>query len=324
MKNIIFFLLLISITAETYGKNQVFNDTRIEKSTYTFKNVGAIEIKADLYRLHDDKSSLPVIIWIHGGALIWGSRNDLPEEQLNFYLNEGYALISIDYRLAPETKLNEIVNDVADAVRWVVKNGEHHLGIDTKQIYVIGHSAGGYLALMCGFILDTPPKGIVSFYGYGDILANWYTKPDTYYSTWEEVTKVEAFSGLGDSIITSASGRERFNFYLYCRQNGKWPEMVSGHNPAENSEYLRRFCPIYNIDSNYPPTLLIHGDNDTDVPISQSIEFSHALTSHSVPFELIEMKGYGHAFDTHEGGMKKKEIKKVFNKVIDFLEQSGI
>lgn len=324
MKNLILFFLLVSIITETYGKNQIFSETRIEKSTYTFKNVGANEIKADLYRMHHANSSLPVIIWIHGGALIWGSRNDLLEEQLNFYLNEGYALISIDYRLAPETKLNEIVNDVADAVKWVVKNGEHQLGIDSERIYVIGHSAGGYLALMCGILLDTPPKGIVSFYGYGDILADWYTKPDPYYSTRDEVTKEEAVSRLGDSIITSASGPERFNFYLYCRQNGKWPKMISGHEPSENSEYLRRFCPIYNIDSNYPPTLLIHGDNDTDVPVSQSIEFSHALASHSVPFELIEMKGFGHAFDTNEGGLKNEEIKKVFNKVIDFLKQSGI
>jgi dipeptidyl aminopeptidase/acylaminoacyl peptidase len=293
----------------------------IEKTTYSFKKTDDIEIKADLYKIQDAKSLLPVIIWIHGGALIWGSRNDLPLEQLEFYLNAGYAVISIDYRLAPETKLNEIVEDVSDAIKWVVKHGNQQLGVDPNRLYLVGHSAGGYLALMSGILLDPPPKGIVSFYGYGDILADWYTKPDPFYGTWDEIKKEDIISMPGDSIKTFAFGQQRFNFYLYCRQNGKWPQMVSSYDPVEDREELLRYCPIYHISSNYPPTLLIHGDKDTDVPFSQSFQFSQELAKYEVPCQLIELRGFGHAFDTHEGGLKNPEIYKVFEKIIDFFKQ---
>lgn len=322
MRIIFLLLLLTSISANFSVKNdKLFLVKGREKSTHTFKKVGDIEIKADLYKRSDAKSLLPVIIWIHGGALIWGSRNDLPLEQLEFYLNAGYAVISIDYRLAPETKLNEIVEDVSDAIKWVVKHGNQQLGVDPNRLYLVGHSAGGYLALMSGILLDPPPKGIVSFYGYGDILADWYTKPDPFYSTWEEIKMEDIISMPGDSIKTSAFGQQRFNFYLYCRQNGKWPLMVSSYDPVEDKEELLRYCPIYHISSNFPPTLLIHGDKDTDVPFSQSFQFSQELAKYEVPYQLIELRGFGHAFDTNEGGLKNPEIYKVFEKILGFFKR---
>src|SRR5262249_17125326 len=87
------------------------------KKTYTYKTVGEIKIQADVYRA-DDAELRPVVVWIHGGALINGSRNSVPKRLLDLCRSEGVALVSLDYRLAPEGKLPAIIEDVQDAFRW--------------------------------------------------------------------------------------------------------------------------------------------------------------------------------------------------------------
>lgn len=80
------------------------------KRTYTYKTVRDLLIHADVYRT-PDAIIRPAILYIHGGALIMGNRSWLNPVQAPKYLDAGYAIISIDYRLAPQTKLNEIIND---------------------------------------------------------------------------------------------------------------------------------------------------------------------------------------------------------------------
>src|SRR4051794_27109974 len=81
------------------------------KQTYTYKTVGDCQVQADVHRANDDVVR-PVVIWIQGGALINGSRQSIPADLLQFCKPEGYALVSIDYRLAPEKKLPAIIEDV--------------------------------------------------------------------------------------------------------------------------------------------------------------------------------------------------------------------
>src|SRR5437764_11904132 len=150
------------------------------RQTYTFKTIGDCQIQADVYNPSTD-GDRPVILWIHGGALIGGSREGINSRQLEKYLDAGYVLVSIDYRLAPETKLPSIIDDLRDAVRWVRGEGPRLFGADPKRLGVIGHSAGGYLTLMSGFCVEPRPQALVSFYGYGDIVGPWYSRPDPFY-----------------------------------------------------------------------------------------------------------------------------------------------
>jgi acetyl esterase/lipase len=261
----------------------------------------------------------PIIVWIHGGALIWGGRNSLPKEQLEFYLNAGYSVLSIDYRLAPETKLYEITEDIKDAIIWV-QNNDIQLQIDPKKIFVIGHSAGGYLALMTGYLLDKPPRAIVSFYGYGDIQSEWCNQPDSYYTKLGLIPKNNAFKIIRDSAITSASSNERYDLYLYCRQQGIWTNIVSGHDPVKEPDYFNRFCPLKNMNSHFPPVLLIHGDHDTDVPFKQSVLMDEALSCKNIDHQFIKMAGFGHAFDKLEGGFGNTQISNTFYEVTKFMD----
>src|SRR5438046_1038087 len=73
------------------------------KTTHVYKTVDGVKIQVDLYR-SEVKQARPVVVWIHGGALINGSRNSVPRQIMDLCKDELYALVSIDYRLAPEVK----------------------------------------------------------------------------------------------------------------------------------------------------------------------------------------------------------------------------
>ena len=93
----------------------------------------------------------PVIVWIHGGALIMGHREAISREIRRLAEEKGYALASLDYRLAPETKLAEIIGDIEAAFRWLAADGASRFRLDTKRMVACGGSAGGYLTLVTGY-----------------------------------------------------------------------------------------------------------------------------------------------------------------------------
>src|SRR2546425_3192621 len=107
---VLFLLLCVAGFHATNARDSAKNtpsqtlNVNFSKQTYTYKSVKDCKIQADVYR-KSDGIVRPVIFWIHGGALIMGSRTGLHPDQLERYLKAGYTVISIDYRLAPETKL---------------------------------------------------------------------------------------------------------------------------------------------------------------------------------------------------------------------------
>ncbi len=288
-------------------------------ATYTYKTVGACEIKADIYQPTTDGKPTAAIVHIHGGALINGSRQNFRLEHVARYVAVGYTVISIDYRLAPESKLPEIIEDLQDAFRWIYEVGPALFGIDPQRVGVVGHSAGGYLALMAGCTVQPAPTAIVAFYGYGDIVGDWYSKPDPFYCRLPLISEAEAGLFTNGPICTAPyPGRGRQHFYLYCRQQGIWPQAVSGHDPETEPAFFVPYCPVQNVTTDYPPTLLLHGDQDTDVPYQQSVLMAEALTQHNVTHELITMAGHDHGFDSD---MADPAVQEAFAKVLAFLDR---
>src|SRR5580692_923782 len=94
--------LLVLTALVVLGSNPLeAAEPAFSKKTYTFKTVGEVKIQADVYRTEDD-TVRPVLVFIHGGALITGSRKGVPQRLLGLCRKEGFALVSLDYRLAPE------------------------------------------------------------------------------------------------------------------------------------------------------------------------------------------------------------------------------
>lgn len=278
---------------EGAGKSGARRSPRVK--TFTYKAVGNLEIKADVFRPDDDVRR-PVLLWIHGGALIMGNRAGITRQIKNPFLKAGYAIVSIDYRLAPETKLPQIIDDLRDAYTWLHDQGPRLFNVDTSRIAVAGGSAGGYLTLMTGFCVRPTPACLVSLWGYGDLVGDWYIKPSEFYRKQPLVTKEEAWKGVsGPPLSDDTNSRARRHFYLYCRQQGLWTKEVSGFDPAMQDSALTPYCPVRNvIKGHYPPTLFIHGTRDTDVPYEQSVQMDHALASQGIEHKLISIPNAGH------------------------------
>jgi acetyl esterase/lipase len=282
--------------------------------TCVYKRVGDCNINADVH-LPEGGGPYPVIVWIHGGALIMGWRGGMRSWQRNRYLDAGYAVVAIDYRLAPETKLPGIIGDLQDAFRWVRESGPASFGLDPQRMAAVGHSAGGYLTLMSGVCVVPRPKALVSFYGYGDLVGPWYTQPDPFYRQQPLVGEAEAWAAVGSREISEDTGAERGRCYLYCRQEGLWPLMVGGRDPVDDAEFFRQYCPVGNVDGEYPPTLMFHGDQDTDVPHEQSVMMAEALAGAGVEHELVTIPGGGHGFD----GEGSEPAREAMDRAIAFL-----
>lgn len=138
---VIFCLILSSafVSAQTY---KLFQDiSYVEK---TEKDIYKQErCKLDIY-FPQDKSDFATVIWFHGGGLEEG------EKYIPLELKEkGIAVIAVNYRLSPKVKGPVYIDDAAAAVAWVFNHIASYGG-DPAKIYVSGHSAGGYLALMVG------------------------------------------------------------------------------------------------------------------------------------------------------------------------------
>jgi acetyl esterase/lipase len=286
-----------------------------DKKTHIYKTVDKCDIKADVYGADD--TVRPVALWIHGGALINGSRTGISRPLREGLLKAGFVVVSIDYRLAPETKLPAILEDVRDAGTWLRTKGPELFHIDPNRLAVLGGSAGGYLTLTTGYH-EKRPHALVSFWGYGDLTADWLAKPDEFYRKQPEVPKDEALKAVGDAVIAEPPEKSmRGRFYLYCRQQGLWPKEVVGLDPVKDNKAFDPFCPVRNVTPQFPPTLLIHGTRDTDVPYEQSVEMAKELKRHQVEHELLTVTDAGHGLS----GAKPDEVAKVYERAIAFVQE---
>jgi len=295
-----------------------------EKQTYIYKSMRDCDIRLDLHIPEETVPQMPLIVWIHGGGLMFGSRDAIEAVgQVEMYLNAGFIVASIDYRLAPETKTPGIVEDVLDAFRWVREEAPNVAPADPDRIGVVGHSAGGYLALTCGWRVTPRPKAVVSFYGYGDPTGAWANTPLELPFT---ISADEAGKAVGNGVLTNSWDMEgRGKYYTYLRQEGLFAKEITGYDPETEADSLALFCPVLHVDQDYPPTLLLHGENDGDVPYEQSVLMAEAFQAHNVEHRLITMPGGPHGFDYE--CPDDPNVIQAKKEVVEFLEQhlsSGI
>jgi acetyl esterase/lipase len=295
------------------------DESQIIVKTCTYKKVAGLEIKAEIHRA-DDNQTRPVLVWIHGGALINGNRSSIDSLFRKKALDAGYALVSIDYRLAPETKLPEIIADLEDALTWVRGQGPTLLNIDPGRLAVAGGSAGGYLTLVAGHRLRPRPAVLVSLWGYGDLVGDWYSKPSPHPRhhlsnlSADEARKQVSGPPISDSRDRNGDGKA---FYQFCRRQGIWPKEISGWDPHSDAGRFVPYMPARNVTRNYPPTLLIHGTKDTDVPYEQVVIMAEAFKRHGVIHELVTIPDAEHGLT---GGDPAK-IDSAYRSAINFIRQ---
>jgi acetyl esterase/lipase len=271
----------------------------LQKTTVPYRTVGGRQILVDVYRPRG-RDARPVIVWLHGGALIIGNREAIVPQVRALAEERNYALVSFDYRLAPETKLPQITSDIKAAFRWLNGEGARRFHLDLKRVVVAGNSAGGYLTLVTGYMVEPRPKALVSLYGYGSLNSDWYTKPNLFPEYNKELLTQSDANAQSDGTPVSDSAKRKGDsviIYFYYRQTGSWVDHVSGFPPDELDKAIAAYEPAHNVDRNYPPTLLIHGTGDHDVPFAEAENMAAQFEQHGVPYILMPIDKGGHGFD---------------------------
>ena len=136
------FLLFLFCTCIAQAQNAYRTDKDIsyvsgsETDTYRLERC-----KLDIY-YPENKKDFSTIVWVHGGGMEGGNKF-VPKE----LREQGFAVVTVNYRLSPKAKNPAYIEDAAEAVAWVFKNIEKYGG-RRDHIFVSGHSAGGYLSLI--------------------------------------------------------------------------------------------------------------------------------------------------------------------------------
>lgn len=141
-KYLSFILLLIGLTLQAQETYKTVKDISYIPAGETdgYRNE---RCKLDVY-YPVGKKDFPTIVWFHGGGLEGGGKH-VPE----MFMNQGFAVVAVNYRLSPKAQNPAYTEDAAAAVAWAYKHIEEYGG-SPRRVFVTGHSAGGYLTLMVG------------------------------------------------------------------------------------------------------------------------------------------------------------------------------
>jgi acetyl esterase/lipase len=230
----------------------------------------------DLYLPEKGEKPLPLIIWIHGGAWMGGSK-DGPSPALRFTAN-GYAVAQVGYRLSQEAKFPAQIYDCKAAVRWLRANAAQY-NLDPNKFIAWGGSAGGHLVALLG-----TSGGVAELEGNVNEL--------------KESSRVQAvvdWFGPTDFLhIGDAESDLQHN-----APDSPESKLIGGAL-LENKDKAAQASPITYVSKDAPPFLIMHGDRDRTVLFNQSELLYAALKKAGVDVTFVPMKGAGHGFGVPE------------------------
>ena len=200
----------------------------------------------------------PGVIVIHGGGWVGGAKERMIKKHCLPYLQKGFVVCNVEYRLAKTAKAPAAVTDVLNAARWFRENAKRYR-VDPKRIVVTGTSAGGHLALMVGL---TPKSARLGPETRVAAVVNWY--------------------GITDVADQLAGPNMRKYAVTWL------PEQLG------RLELARRVSPMTYVRKNVPAVLTIHGDADPTVPYEHGVNLTRALREAGADAELISVRGGRH------------------------------
>ena len=253
----------------------------------TYLTANNTDLKLDMYQARGQSVPQPTVIYVHGGGWTGGSKetnvlNLLP------YMEMGWNVVNVEYRLARVSLAPAAVEDCLCALRWVIRNAKEY-NVDTSRIVVTGNSAGGHLALTTGMIpasagLDRECPGPEELKVAA--IVNWYGITDV------------------TDLLDGANRRAYAVAWLGSMENRK--------------EIAARVSPLTYVRPGLPPVLSIQGDADPTVPYSHSVRLHAALEKAGVPNKLITVTGGLH------GNFKPEEYPRLYTEIRDFLARYNL
>jgi acetyl esterase/lipase len=225
----------------------------------------------DLYM--PDAANPPLLVYLHGGAWENGNKSAMPLEPL---VERGFAIASLDFSPASKAKFPGQVHEIKAAIRYLRAEAKRH-GYDASRIGILGSSSGAHLAAVVGTGNGNPElEG---------------TLGDHSGESSDVHAIVSYFAATNLTTILAQSTP----FGLNIRE----PALVRllGAPPKEAEPLAKLASPVFQVDPSDPPLLLLHGDQDPQMPINQSHELEGAYERTGLPVDFIVVHGAAHGGD---------------------------
>jgi len=277
---------------------QVENAYEVEPNV-TYLVANNYEAKLDVYYPPGAKAPVPVVMTIHGGGWIEGTKEASILGALP-YLQMGFAVVNVEYRLAKVSPAPAAVEDCLCALHWIGRNAQKY-HFDLSKVIVTGDSAGGHLALTTTMIPFS--AGFENECAADDDDGN-HKGPWT--DSRPKVAAVINWYGITD--VADILQGPRIRSYA-----------VTWLGSVPNREDLaRRLSPLTYVRAGLPPVLTIHGDADRIVPYSHAIRLHDALNKAGVHNQLLTIPGGDH------GDFTAAQQVEAFEAIRQFLAELGI
>ncbi len=246
----------------------------------------------DIYRpTQRPPGGCPVLLQIHGGAWMFGSKNEQGLPLMHYLASQGWICFAINYRLAPSQPFPTQIEDCKRALQWIRRSGGEY-GANPEFVAVSGGSAGGHLAALTAMTGetelfsdgsgDTSVQAMVPFYGLYDLVPRG-EQPN-------------------DELVIGLLNQRLFH-----------------QSPEQNPALWESACPINYLSQPQPPAMVIHGEIDSLVPVATARDFVGQLSaSSSNPVVYLELPGGEHSFDVPNSWRSQTVVRGVHR----FLEWS--
>ncbi len=218
----------------------------------TYSTINNVNLKLDICSPVNTTAKMPTVVFIHGGGFTSGDKSSGTNQYCQYFTQNGYIFISVDYRLSSVSKYPGGFDDVQYAIRWIRANADKY-NIDPDRIASMGSSAGATFASLLG-VRDTR----------------------------DSTRGLSQYSSRVDAVI-SISGVQDFNATL-----GSWKPFAYFEN---NKEKIKDASTVTHLTKDDAPFLLIHGKVDKTVPSSQSTNFGKKLKDLGIYYQIISHDG---------------------------------
>lgn len=229
---------------------------------------------------------LPLAIFVHGGGMTGGDKGYLNPTFLNAFATAGFAVASLDYRLAPHDKFPAQIEDVKCGIRYLRANAQTY-GINAGQFFAFGTSYGG---LLVGLAALTGDKSNFDVGAYLDTSSAILAAVDMF----------------GPADLPGWISSQGLN-------------VVFGGNRGN----LVLASPTYYVKPNAPPILIIQGTADTTVPESQSIELYQRLSASGDQTQLVLVQHMGHMFAQVGSQPIAPSLRQVGDEMVAWFQRYG-
>jgi acetyl esterase/lipase len=297
------------------------------KHSIVYRTVNGLDISFDLY-LPPNAKRVPILLWFHGGGLLQGHREKVAPHMLESVNKYNHALISADYRLAPQVGMKDIFADINICIAFIrspngliasLKDTANSSAVDHTRLAVSGSSAGGYLAFLAGLYLAPKPQVILPIYPITDPLGTFFTtsQPGSSQKGDVDATVQPYLDRNAAAVANNDPGSSRGNMYSYMLSHANLAELLHidtgadpQHNPANDVWRVAKKIAKHRL----PPTYIVHGTADLDVGVEQADEVVGVMVGEGLEVKYERLAGKDHLFDVKDPSEKLESMYEFMHK----------